>query len=215
MFINDPYVIQRCPKSILCSPLLNQGSLVGLIYLENNLTSGAFTSERVQLLDMIMTQAAISLENARLYSDLQTLSADLEDRVKQRTARLQQAQQDFIAQAHRAGMADIAASVLHNVGNVLNSVTTSATMIGNTVNNSQLAKLTQANHMVRQHANHLDTFVKEEDKAAKLLRYYWLVAEQLQEEQSEVLSNVELLQDKIQLINEIIVAQQSYAQGAH
>ncbi len=212
-FINDPYVIQRCPKSILCSPLLNQGSLVGLIYLENNLTNGAFTSERVQLLDMIMTQAAISLENARLYSDLQTLNADLEDRVKQRTAQLQQAQQDFIAQAYRAGMADIAASVLHNVGNVLNSVTTSATMIGNTVNNSQLAKLTQANHMVRQHADHRDTFVKEEDKAAKLLRYYWLVAEQLQEEQSEVLSNVELLQDKIQLINEIIVAQQSYAQG--
>ncbi len=212
-FTHDAYVVTQRPKSILCSPLLNQGNLAGLIYLENNLTHGAFTSERVILLDMIMTQAAISLENARLYRHLQTLNADLEDRVKQRTTELQQAQQDLISQAHRAGMADIAANVLHNVGNVLNSVTTSATVVRQTVGHSQVTKLKQANDLVRQHADDLDAFIKQDDKAAKLLRYYWLIAEHLQEEQQEVLVNIDLLQNKIQLINEIVVAQQSYVQG--
>ncbi|WP_179131145.1 sensor histidine kinase [Candidatus Entotheonella palauensis] len=160
-----------------------------------------------------MTQAAISLENARLYSDLQSLNADLETRVHQRTQQLQQAQQELIAQAHRAGMADIAANVLHNVGNVLNSVTTSASVIATTVHDSHLTKLFKANELLRQQADDLEHFVSADDKAVKLLRYYLLLDEPLHHEQHEVLSNIEVLQTKIRLINEIVVAQQSYAQG--
>ncbi|MFN6483985.1 MULTISPECIES: AAA family ATPase [unclassified Nostoc] len=65
--INDPYIQQQQPKSILCSPILHQGKLLGILYLENNLATGAFTSDRVQLLNLLCAQAAISLENARLY----------------------------------------------------------------------------------------------------------------------------------------------------
>ncbi|AFY36420.1 AAA family ATPase [Calothrix sp. PCC 7507] len=66
--INDPYIQQQQPKSILCSPILHQGKLLGILYLENNLATGAFTNERVELLNLLCAQAAISLENARLYS---------------------------------------------------------------------------------------------------------------------------------------------------
>ena len=69
-FINDPYVIARQSKSILCTPLINQGQLKGMIYLENNLTTGAFTSERVELLSILSAQAAISIANSRLYSQV-------------------------------------------------------------------------------------------------------------------------------------------------
>ncbi|MHC5936269.1 trifunctional serine/threonine-protein kinase/ATP-binding protein/sensor histidine kinase [Nostoc sp.] len=65
--INDPYIQQQQPKSILCSPILHQGKLLGVLYLENNLTTGAFTHERVELLNLLCAQAAISLENTRLY----------------------------------------------------------------------------------------------------------------------------------------------------
>ncbi|MEH1919528.1 trifunctional serine/threonine-protein kinase/ATP-binding protein/sensor histidine kinase [Nostoc sp.] len=65
---NDPYIIRQQPKSILCSPISHQGKLLGILYLENKLTMGAFTSDRVELLNLLCTQAAISLENARLYS---------------------------------------------------------------------------------------------------------------------------------------------------
>ncbi|MBD2694684.1 GAF domain-containing hybrid sensor histidine kinase/response regulator [Anabaena catenula] len=84
-FIVDPY-IQKCqPKSILCLPLLNQGKLVGIVYLENNLTTGAFSQERLEILNLLSSQAAISIENARFYSTL-------EARVDQRTAELQNTQ---------------------------------------------------------------------------------------------------------------------------
>jgi predicted ATPase/signal transduction histidine kinase len=69
--IADPYILRQSPKSILCSPVLNQGKLVAIVYLENHLTAGAFTRDRVQLLNLICAQAAISLENASLYQDLQ------------------------------------------------------------------------------------------------------------------------------------------------
>jgi predicted ATPase/signal transduction histidine kinase/GAF domain-containing protein len=64
---HDPYIMRQQPKSILCSPILHQGKLLGILYLENKLTTGAFTSDRVQLLNLLCAQAAISLENARLY----------------------------------------------------------------------------------------------------------------------------------------------------
>lgn len=87
-FASDPYIIQQRPKSILCSPLINQGKLVGILYLENNLTAGAFTRDRLEVLNIISAQAAISIENARLYQTL-------EEKVQQRTAQLAQANQEI------------------------------------------------------------------------------------------------------------------------
>ncbi|MDZ7950853.1 AAA family ATPase [Nostoc sp. DedQUE09] len=81
--LNDPYIQQQQPKSILCSPVLHQGKLLGVLYLENNLATGAFTSDRVELLNLLCAQTAISLENARLYAreqeKSQLLQASLEE----------------------------------------------------------------------------------------------------------------------------------------
>ncbi|MBN3906992.1 MAG: AAA family ATPase [Nostoc sp. NMS1] len=76
-FINDPYIQQQQPKSILCSPISHQGKLLGILYLENNLTTGAFTSDRVELLNLLCAQAAISLVNARLYRNSQNYAQQL------------------------------------------------------------------------------------------------------------------------------------------
>ncbi|MEH2068269.1 MAG: AAA family ATPase [Nostoc sp.] len=76
-FINDPYIQRQQPKSILCSPILHQGKLLGVLYLENNLVSGAFSSDRVELLNLLCAQAAISLENARLYENSQNYAQQL------------------------------------------------------------------------------------------------------------------------------------------
>ncbi|MES1026256.1 PAS domain S-box protein [Gloeocapsa sp. BRSZ] len=70
IFINDPYIQQHQTKSIFCLPLLNQAKLVGVLYLENQLAVGAFTPERSQVLNLLSTQAAIAIENAKLYSKL-------------------------------------------------------------------------------------------------------------------------------------------------
>ncbi|MFN6478947.1 AAA family ATPase [Nostoc sp. DedQUE07] len=88
---NDPYIIRQQPKSILCSPILHQGKLRGILYLENNLATGAFTSERIELLNLLCAQAAISLENAQLYER----SLEYAQQLKQSFAELSAAQSRF------------------------------------------------------------------------------------------------------------------------
>jgi PAS domain S-box-containing protein len=70
-FSADPYIVQRPARSILCLPLINQTKLIGILYLENNLTRHVFTPDRVTVLKVLASQAAISLENSRLYRDLE------------------------------------------------------------------------------------------------------------------------------------------------
>jgi class 3 adenylate cyclase/GAF domain-containing protein len=77
-FTNEPYIKKHQPKSILCFPLQHQGKLAGIIYLENNLTTEAFTSDRIELLNLLSSQAAISIENARLYNNLTELNQAFE-----------------------------------------------------------------------------------------------------------------------------------------
>jgi serine phosphatase RsbU (regulator of sigma subunit) len=83
-FTKDPYVVQYNPKSILCAPIINQGKLTGVLYLENNLSTRAFTQERLEVLNILSSQMAISIDNAKLYEHL-------EEKVKQRTEELRAA----------------------------------------------------------------------------------------------------------------------------
>ncbi len=69
-YTTDRYIQNNRIKSVLCSPIHNQGRLIGIIYLENNLSAGAFTSDRIELLNILSSQAAISIENAHLYEGL-------------------------------------------------------------------------------------------------------------------------------------------------
>ena len=78
-FAGDPYIKMNHPKSILCLPIKQQEKLLGLLYLENNVSSGAFTSERLEILKVISTQAAISIENAILYSTLKEKAIELQE----------------------------------------------------------------------------------------------------------------------------------------
>ena len=69
-FTADPYIRQRQVRSVLCLPLINQAKLIGVVYLENNLAPRVFAPSRIPVLKLLASQAAISLENARLYRDL-------------------------------------------------------------------------------------------------------------------------------------------------
>jgi len=69
-FTNDFYIQKNKPKSVLCAPLINQGHLISIVYLENNLTTGAFPPDRLEVLKLLSSQAAISIKNAKLYSEL-------------------------------------------------------------------------------------------------------------------------------------------------
>ena len=73
----DPYILQKRVRSILCLPLINQAKMTGVLYLENNLAARVFTPDRITVLRVLVSQAAISLENARLYRDLEDREAKI------------------------------------------------------------------------------------------------------------------------------------------
>jgi PAS domain S-box-containing protein len=80
---HDPYVLQRHPRSVIVTPLVNQGRLLGIVYLENNLATGVFTPERLALLQVLASQAAIAIQNAQLYSGLKR---EVTDRARMESA---------------------------------------------------------------------------------------------------------------------------------
>ncbi len=96
-YISDPYIINNKPKSIMCMPVLSKGNILGILYLENSLIEGAFNDERIEILKIISSQLAISLENATLYTNLERSEKELrkhhdelETLIEQRTAKLKE-----------------------------------------------------------------------------------------------------------------------------
>ena len=85
-FPADEYICQKRARSVLCLPLVKQAKLIGVLYLENNLASHVFTSARISVLELLASQAAISLENARLYNDLREREARIRRLVELRTS---------------------------------------------------------------------------------------------------------------------------------
>ncbi|NES22604.1 MAG: PAS domain S-box protein, partial [Symploca sp. SIO3E6] len=86
----DPYIIRVQPKSLLSLPIIQQSKLVGVLYLENHLTTEAFTKDRLEILQLLCAQAAIALENAQLYQQLEEYSHTLEKKFYKRTQQLRQ-----------------------------------------------------------------------------------------------------------------------------
>lgn len=68
-FATDPYIVERKPKSVICIPILRHGQFRAVLYMENNLATGAFTQERVKIINLLSAQASISIDNAKLFED--------------------------------------------------------------------------------------------------------------------------------------------------
>lgn len=103
-FTEDPYIQQTQPKSILCHPILHAGQFVRILYLENNLSTDVFTLDRLEVLKLLSGQAAISIENSKLYTSLQKHTIELQKTLKQlekKNQTLQQTQMQLI-QAEKA-----------------------------------------------------------------------------------------------------------------
>ncbi len=83
-FMKDSYILTHKPKSVLCSPIIHQGKLIGIFYLENNQQAGVFTPERLEILELFTAQAAISLENAWLYAEQRTANEQLQKEINER-----------------------------------------------------------------------------------------------------------------------------------
>lgn len=128
-FGRDPHIAENAVGSVLCFPLGRPGGRRGIVYLENSLVKGAFTPARMRILQMLSTQAVISLENAALYNTLeqrvQARTRELQAKNEELAAtlkRLREAQDRMIVQDRLASLGSLTAGIAHELRNPLNFV---------------------------------------------------------------------------------------------
>jgi predicted ATPase/signal transduction histidine kinase len=196
-FACDPYLAAMGHGSLLLVPILNQGSLRAVLLLENRLGRGAFTAGRLDAVSLIAGQLAVSLENALLYDRL-------EQRVREQT-------RELVAAARRTGMAQIATNVLHNVGNVLNSVNTSLHVLRSHVTSSRMDRLNDVTNLLESNAGNLRHFLASTDKGKLLPGYLRELSQALVAEREQLAGELRRLEASVDHIKNVVAMQQSYA----
>jgi signal transduction histidine kinase len=156
---------------------------------------------------LVRTHAVVKRVNA----ELQTSNENLEQRVKERTHELEQAQSQLLGTARQAGMAEIATNVLHNVGNTLNSVNVSAGIITSRVRASKVQGLKQAVQLMGQHSEDLGVFLATDAKGKLLPGYLVQLSQALTLEHQAIVEEMDAMNKSIDHIKEIIATQQTYA----
>ncbi|CAH0152235.1 DAHL domain-containing protein [Pseudomonas mediterranea] len=159
---------------------------------------------------LVRSYAVINLIN----HELQSSNERLEERVEERTRELMEAERELVDAARMAGMAEIATNVLHNVGNVLNSVNISAELVTRKLKNSRTLGLGKAVKMMNEHAEDLGQFMTLDEKGKLLPRYFNELVDSIAAEQALLIDELAQLTKSVDHIKEIVTTQQSYAGAA-
>ena len=168
------------------------------------------------LLVVVLLYLAVRLlrsfaEINRVNRALQAANETLEQRVERRTQQLKDAQTELLDSARQAGMAEIATNVLHNVGNVLNSVNISADLVTRKLRSSKALGLGKAMQLINEHQADLGTFLTQDEKGKLLPGYLNQLVEAIAQEQHGMAEELAQLSKSVDHIKDIVSTQQSYA----
>jgi predicted ATPase/signal transduction histidine kinase len=203
-FAHDPYFAGAAVCSLLVVPISGQGNARVMLLLENRLGRAAFNAQRLDAVMLVAGQLAVSMANAQLYESL-------EQRVQARTHELEETQAQLVTTARRAGMAEIANNVLHNVGNVLNSINVSANVLRGNIVNSRIEGLTRAVDLINEHKHDLPAFIENDPRGKALWPYLNQLVSALRSEQQEALGNLDRLSRSVDHIIYVVATQQAHA----
>lgn len=179
-------------KCWLGVPLNGKNGVIGVIINQSYTDADCFSYQDVQLLQSVVDQIAFAIEFKRAESDLVS------------------AQNELIEKAHKAGMADIASDTIHNLGNILNSVKTSNDFVQNILNKSDFEGLKRATHLLKQHIDHLENFIKEDPNGEKLMKYFIALQASLDIEIEQIKEQTARIGNKIEMMTNVVRAQQNY-----
>jgi len=150
-------------------------------------------------------------ERSRVENELHNLNETLEDKVNERTAELKDLNEKIGDVARSAGMAEVASGVLHNVGNVLNSVNVSASVIREQIRKSKSENLSRVVKMLDDNSDDVAAFIGADSKGKQIPKFLHLLSEQLGEEKKILFKELDDLANSIDHIKNVISMQQSYA----
>ena len=166
----------------------------------------------IHKLEQKNTELQQTLElHQRAHERIVELNSSLQRRVQERTTELEQTHKRLLDVSRQGGMAEIAANVIHQVGNVLNSVNVSANLVIDSVKNSKAGSLAKAAALLREHESDLGAFMTGDPRGVQLPTYLVRLAEHLIVDQDATVKELELLCGNIAHIKKIVAMQQSYA----
>jgi ligand-binding sensor domain-containing protein/signal transduction histidine kinase len=154
--------------------------------------------------------ASLQREETQLKQRTQSLEKEIEER-KRMEEENRRIHRELLEKSRQAGMAEIATNVLHNIGNVLNSVNISASLVVDNVKQSRAASLAKVAALMREHEHDLGTFITRDAKGRQLPVYLGQLAEQLLADQTGAIQELDLLVKNIGHIKDVVTMQQSYA----
>lgn len=145
----DTSLMQQQPKSLLCAPIFNQGRVIGILYLVNQLVRGVFTHDRVLVLNFLCTQAAISLENAYLYQQAQVYARQIE-----------QSELQIVQSEKTLALGNLVAGVAHELNNPIGFISGNVEELKKTLadilDHLQLHQQQASTNEIQQHARQID-----------------------------------------------------------
>jgi two-component system, NtrC family, sensor kinase len=198
-------------QRVISGPVLQLAQAVRMVTLEKNYSVRA-TKQSNDELGLLVDGFNEMLEQIQVRDTaLQTARDNLEKRVEERTQELEITHKQLVEASRRGGMAEIATNVLHNVGNVLNSVNVSAGLIVESVKKSRVSSLVRVVDLLQEHTHDLGAFITDDPKGKHVPAHLAQLSEYLLADQEALISELDLLQRNVEHIKEIVAMQQNYA----
>jgi len=213
LFVSLLLVLLLASRSqrLFTAPILHLAEVLHQVTERGDYTLRATRSTTDEVGDLTLAFNGMLSQIQQRDAALQAARSELEQRVQQRTTELETVHAQLLDTSRKAGMAEVATSVLHNVGNVLNSVNVSCSVISENVRRSRITSLHKATEMMQNHAEDLGPFLTSDPTGRKLPEFFVRLSRRLTEEQTANLAELRSLDQNIEHIKNIVSMQQSYA----
>ena len=205
------FLVSSRLQRVISAPILSLAEVARMVSDQKNY-SARVQKESNDEVGILITAFNEMLEQIQQHqAALIDANEQLEERVRRRTAELERTHRKLMDTSHQAGMAEVATDVLHNVGNVLNSINVAATLIREKVSSSEVSNLQKVAGIITEHADDIGTFLTEDQQGKHIPAFLVEVSKALVDEQADNIDKLRSLAENIEHIKEIVKMQQSYA----